>query len=1050
MEVRNVQATNCAGAFAEVLEDLGNGDTASYDPATSELRSNARLQMTFRGSPDTEYGPCSPSLEGRYLAGEGHAIRIMLAGQDQYVWAFDNAAPLYRVRLVLDGAGGARVDMLTPPKDTYHYPRQNTVIEFLPWEALLENGKPQGGKITGETVKNEKIAARVGFFAEADGPYDAAARTFHVRLASGSALQIGIGKGKMDSKAQTQAVANLKSATGPTEDGIALRWDEQHPLDDQLNPSASSSEGFVAYLYMRVWHLKQPDASLTIPISSGQALGQTGLVPVFTGRGRAGDFWTFAVRPEAPQEILPRAIMLGGGLPPHGPREVVAPVSLVTWRSTTGFAHEVLAIEDCRPTVPALTERGCCTFDVGPGGDFDTIQAAVDALPVSGGRICVRAGVYPEEIRIAGKSNIVVAGCGGRTRIESPGDTAREALVSIELEGDDGNISIRELAIDARGQIGIRAVGGSRVEIRRVNIINTITDTAGRTAGPRSAIHAAGTADVRITGCRIEMGGVFSHHAAVYIDTPGGTLIEGNTIETRRDQDNGFSHAWGGIQVAGGSRDLEIRGNVIRGGRGHGITLGSVAFRALDGSNLGVEGAGRGQSDPEPPFAITGIIGSVVVAGDPDTNGSTVFFPEPQPAIEGLVVSANHIEGAGGSGISSLALQVEHDEGVTGPPLCFRRTTFAVTNVVIEDNRILNNARQPARNTGERAAIGGIVLSDGIRATIRQNLIEGNGAGLNAPACGVCVAHGEHVSVVANRIRGNGAITPPPPATVPLPGQGGAFGPRFQGGIVIAAPEPGRQQSDVVNEDGPRNIHLRRNVVDQQDAVAAFVLSRGACRITGNHFHSHGLAGRVSGPTVLVFSVGKPWEAVDLPVGEPNPDRWLQPAGSVKYLNGRAQELPEGDGGTLSFRGNQVTTNGTSTPPAGGFGAWLVSFDHVFAGSNQFAAQSPETSSLPHVMAIGVTLGVSINRIAETLEATQISLAAMAPMLTACAGNHLTHCPAAFGCENHGNPDYFVMEDNLVWFRPPNGRCDEPARPVIEILRRFCASLFGRTPGSEL
>ncbi|MEX2261846.1 MAG: right-handed parallel beta-helix repeat-containing protein [Bryobacteraceae bacterium] len=1036
VEVRNVQSTNCAAAFAEVLEDLGNGDTATYDPATSQLQSNARLRMTFQGSPASECGPCSPSLEGRYLGSESHAIRIMLASPDHYVWAFDNAAPLYRVKLVLDGAGGAQVEMLTPPKDTYHYPRQHNVVEFLPWEALLENGKPLGGKVTGEAVKNEKVASPVGFFGEADGAYEPSARTFHVVLAPGSAFELGVGKGKADSEAI--AVENLKSGTGPTQDGIALRWDEQHPLDDQLNPTDSSSEGFVAYVYMRIWHLKQPNAPLTIPASSGKAIGQTGLVPVFTGRGRPGDFWTIAVRPEAPDEILPREIMLEGGSPPHGPREVVAPVSLITWQSATGSVHHVLAIEDCRPTIVSLTERGCCTYDVGPGGDFETIQAAVDALPVSGGRLCVRAGLYSEEIRIAGKSNVVVAGCGGRTRIESPDEPASEVVVGIELEGGESNISLRDLAIDAHGQIGVRAVGGSRVECRRVNIRAMASDTA----GPRSAIHVSGTTEVRITRSRIEMGAAFSDHAAVYIDAPGATLIEDNTIETRRDQDGDFSHAWGGIHVAGGSRDIEIRDNVIRGGRGHGITLGSVVFRALNGSSLGAEGAGRGQSNPQLPGAVTGIIQSVVVAGDPDTNGSTQFFPEPQPAIEELIIADNHIEGAGASGISSLALQVQLDDRTTRPPLCFRRTTFAVINLVIADNRILDNARQLTQNDGERTAFGGIVLSEAIRTTIRGNLIDGNGAGRNLPVCGICVAQGEHVSVVANRIRRNGAVVPTQPVT-PLPGQGGTLGPRFQGGIVIASPDPGD-----VNLTGPRNIHLRRNVVDQPDAVAAFVVSQGACRITANHFHAHGQAGRILGPAVFASSAGKPSEAVDLPLGEPNPARWLQPAGSVEFLNGRAQEFPDGDGGALCFSGNQVTTNGTSNPPLGGFGAFLFSTDHIFAGGNQFAARSRERSALSHVMAIGATLDVSVNRVAETLEATEISLAAMAGMLTACAGNQLTHCLAVFGCRNHGNPDYFVMEDNLVWFLPVSGRCEEPARPVIEVLQRLCTVLFGRTPGT--
>ena len=236
VEVRNVQATDCAAAFAEVLEDLGHGDTATYDAATCELRSNARLQMTFQGSPAAECGPCQPSLEGRYLGGESHAIRIMLTAPDRYVWAYDNAAPLYRVRLVLDGAGGSRVEMLTPPKDTFHHPRQQTVVEFLPWEALLDNGRAQDGPSTGATFVNEKIAARVGILAEVDGPYDPAARTFHVRLAPGSAQQIGVGTGTTDSKAEKQAAINLKTGTVPEQDGFALRWDPATPLRRTAQP----------------------------------------------------------------------------------------------------------------------------------------------------------------------------------------------------------------------------------------------------------------------------------------------------------------------------------------------------------------------------------------------------------------------------------------------------------------------------------------------------------------------------------------------------------------------------------------------------------------------------------------------------------------------------------------------------------------------------------------------------------------------------------------------------------------------------------------------
>jgi hypothetical protein len=1028
VEVRKVQAVDCHDGFEEVLEELGNGDTATYDPATCELRSNTRLQMTFQSSSAGECGACEPSLEGRYLGGESHAIRIMLTGPNHYVWAVDNAAPPYRVRLVLDGGGGARVDMLTPPKDMYHYPRQNTVVEFLPWEALLENGTPAGGKVAGENVKNEKVAAPVGFFADADGPYDPVARSFHVRLAPGNALQLGVGKGKAESNAEAKAIANLKSGQGPIQDGIALRWDEQHPLDDQLNPSESSADGFVTYVYMRVWHLKQPDASLTIPTSSTEPLGNTGLVPVFTGKGRPGDFWTVAVRPEAPDEILPLDIMREGGLPPQGPREIVTPICLVTWNSLTGGAHEVIAIEDCRPGLPALTDHGCCTYDVGPGGDFESIQAAVNALPTSGGRICVRPGVYREEIHIAGRSNVVLSGCAGRTQIITPENPAGDALVTIELEEDERNISVRNVTIEGRGQVGIRGTGGSRIEITGV----TLLATARGDVTLRSAIETTGAQDVRITRCHVRMGGAFSHHAAVYVDCPAYALIEGNTIETQTDA-NGSSFAWGGIQVAGGSNGIEVRDNVIRGGRGHGITLGSVIYRALNGSNLGLQGAGAGQSNDQAPFALTGILRTFVDASDVE------FFPEPQPAIDNLLIFDNQIDSAGGSGISSLALEVEHDRRATGPPLCFRRTTFPVINLTISDNRITGNARQPAQNTGDRFAVGGIVLSEANRATVRGNLIEGNGVNFPVPICGICVARGEHVSLVSNRVRGNGPLRSTASANAIA---------RFRGGIVLAA--PAQPDAPMSSANGPRNIVVRRNMVDQPNAPAAFIFSLGACRIMNNHLHSNTTAGALALPPVVVFSFGKPFEAVDIPAGEPNPARWRQPEGSRQYLNGRAQQLPDGDGGTLVFNGNQVTTNGAQTVSGAAFGAWLISSDHVCAAGNSFAARHQprpveRLTPVPHALIVGLTSIVTTNRVAETLEATTISLAAMAPMMIAVAGNQLTHCPAIFGCANHGNPEYFIQEDNLVWFRPAEGRCEVPAQPIIAILRGLCASLFGPT-----
>ena len=1022
VEVRTVQARDCAAAFAEVLEDLGDGDTATYDPFTCELRSRARLQMTFRGSPPGDCAACEPSHEGRYLAGESHTVRVMLTAPDRYVWAFDNGAPLYRVRLVLDGTGGARVDLLTPPKDTFHYPRQNSVVEFLPWAALLDNVRTQDGV---PTARNERVAAHGGFFAEADAPYDQVTRSFHVRLAAGGPQLSAPAAAKSNPKGQPQ---NAKSGQTTTDETIALRWDPTHPFQAELNPTESSPDGFITYLYMRVWHVKEAGSSPTIAVTSTAPLGQTGLVPVITGRGRAGDFWTIAVRPEARDEILPREIMREGGVPPHGPREVVAPISLLTWQSNDGIVHRVADYDDCRPMMPALTERDCCTYEVGPGADFESIQDAVQALPPSGGQICVREGIYREHIVIANRRNVVLKGCGARTRIESPADAANDALVTVEMNAGDRRITIRDLTIRAEGQIGIRAFGsGSRLELRNL----AVAVAPSRQNELRSAIQVVGIADVRILRSRIQMDGTFSQHAAVYLDCPGRALVEGNSIETRGDRATGVSFAWGGLQIAGGSRDVEIRGNRILGGRGHGVTLGSVIFRSPDGSALGSEGPGRGQSAAESPFAITGVIEPIVVAGDPDNGGSREFFPEPLPEIERCLVIGNTIEAAGASGISSVALQVVHDPRARRAPLCHRRTTFAVSHLRVDANHIFgctHHALEPAST----AAFGGVILSDATHATIRNNLIETNGTQQQAAVCGICVGRGEDIAIVSNRIRGNGAES--------------NFSRPFSGGIVILAPEAD-DSGNVFGEHSARNIHIRRNVVDEPASIGLSVFSRGACRIHNNYIQAQRRNGESSGPAVVVFNGGRPWEAVDLPVNEPTPDRWVQPGGSFVFLNGTAQQFPAGDGGSISFHGNVVVAigaGGSISSPA--LGTLLFSSDHTSMVGNRLSAQS-RTTPVPHVLVGGVTTDASGNRIADTLESVPISLAAMAAMLTAVGTNVLTHCPAVFGCENTGNPDYFISEDNLVWFRPAEGGCDAAAAPMMQLLRSLCAVFAPRQPG---
>ncbi len=1035
VETRKVDADDCAEAFAEVLEELGDGATATYDPATCELRSNARLQLGFFGEAAGDCEGCEPELRGKYLGNENHTIQIMLASAGSYVWAFDNGAPLYRAKLIVDGDGGATIRMLTPPKDQYHEPVLNQVVEILPWGALLDNGKPTTGKAATGSISNEKIASRAGFFAEVDAPYQTGDHSFHARVDPVSLQQIGVSINKGASKSQSMAEQAVKTGESPAAEVIALEWDAAHPQAAQLNANAPSTPELESYVYVRPWHVKKPGEPLTIPTTSKTPLGRTGVVPTFSGSGRRGDFWRATLRTAKRDEILPLALMRPGGVPPDGPREVVAPIALIEWNSLFGANHRVVSIHDCRPSLPAITQRGCCTFVVGTGtsGRFHSIQQAVNALPPRGGHICVLPGIYREEIRVAGRAQVTISGCGDRTVIASPEEPEAEALVELRGEAAPSRLVLERLAIRATGQLGVLAAGQG-VELRKLSIQ---TRPRGGEQTP-SAIRALEVERLRIVENRIAMAGDFSHHAAVYIDAIEGALVERNRIETRAGGEQNRLDAWGGIQIAGDSHRVEIRGNTIGGGRGHGVTLGSARWRATDGGVLGIEGAGLGQSDPEEPFSLSGRLGPVEEIIDDQT---LLYYPEPDPAIDDLLIADNEIRGFRGSGIGALAVEVTHDEVASSAPLCMRRRTFRADRLTIRDNRIEGNAQGPPGALGEDRTRGGITLSEAVGLEIAGNHIERNGAGeAPGPVCGIYLGFGEDIVIGENRIAANGRFSEAVRETTGL-----------SGGIVLQQPTDA-SMADALREASVQRVSVRRNVVESPRGPALSMTGGGACSATANYLESVAQSMRIAGGalTVHILHVGRPWEAVDLPPNEPSPARWTQPVGSQDYLNGRAQEV-ESTGG-LIFSGNQVTTHIRGEVPGGrAIPVLLLSTDSVVMTANQLSAQAPRDSMRTHCWVIGSTVNVAHNRIAEGIETARVSLIAMAPMLTLAEDNVLTHCPVIFGGLNHDNPLYFADEGNLNWFRMQNLRCESQALEMFPQLQNTLNALFGavQSPGPD-
>ncbi|HEY1964861.1 MAG TPA: DUF6519 domain-containing protein, partial [Acidobacteriaceae bacterium] len=130
------------------------------------------------------------------------------------------------------------------------------------------------------------------------------------------------------------------------------------------------------------------------------------------GSFQTGDFWTFAARTaDGSVETLTKA-------PSRGIHHHYARLSIVDL--------SVPSATDCRTKWPPTSgaECGCCcTCTVGDGvesfGAFTSIQKAIDALPASGGEVCILPGRYFENVFIENRRDIVVHGCGWQTRIAS-------------------------------------------------------------------------------------------------------------------------------------------------------------------------------------------------------------------------------------------------------------------------------------------------------------------------------------------------------------------------------------------------------------------------------------------------------------------------------------------------------------------------------------------------------------------------------------------------------------------------------------------------------
>lgn len=227
------------------------------------------------------------------------------------------------------------------------------------------------------------------------------------------------------------------------------------------------------------------------------------------------------------------------------------------------------SIEDCRhPFHPLTRLANCCTRRVGDGiqshGEFTSIQAAIGSLPAAGGQICVLPGTYTENVRIANRRDVILSGCGKRSRLVSnpPQGELAQADPVIHIVNSTG-IRIESLAIEAHDTgygILVETQLGGALEQRPLPVLDIVLSKLSVQAATRSAIEVHGARFVTIEHCDIEMRDLAGSWPGVFV-TADDVLIECNTVRVLplRQLTNALTFVavggvgLGGLQIGGTS-----------------------------------------------------------------------------------------------------------------------------------------------------------------------------------------------------------------------------------------------------------------------------------------------------------------------------------------------------------------------------------------------------------------------------------------------------------------------------------------------------------------
>jgi hypothetical protein len=786
---------DCVEASAQLRATItapAPGDTSGtahgFDAEMCEVLCKARLTVDFTAG-DTAQDPCKPRVTGGYLGAENQAIRVQLSAADRLLWAYDNVEPLYRVQIenaTPDTDGSISIEFLTPPHDPVLFPLQGAIVEILPWDAALAN--------------DEKVSAASGHLARVTASYDPGTNLLRIAPAIPAELQEWLQSADRDPILSTR-----------------------DPVEERR------------YLYARIWQPgPEESADLDHPFQPGTAvpLPGTGIELTFSDFGLPGDFWIIAARPNTPDLVVPWRLLDAAA--PMGPQRFYAPLGLVHW-TVDAMGAASATVEDCRHRFRKLCDvESCCTIHVGDGhsshGEVDDLQVAIDLLPPAGGQICLLPGRHEAAARILERDNIVIQGCGLRSRVvAAAGQT--EPVIGIE---DSRDIVLRDFAIDSETTVLIAALRPERLHLARMHL----------RARDRGAVIATAGDGVRLVECAINtlplaaplIGTGAPLEPAVFLAGDRLSVLR-NRIVTQPGESSRLT-ALGGLQIGGDSTDVEIADSLIEGGNNAGIVLGSIDFvpppviasqqtiqtyyaarhalptyaswlRISDDDCINIDPRPRPPDDPDQPTPPV-----------PISDG---------PVVDCRIVN-NRILDMGASGITA-AFWFDPDG---------EDDAIVTDRLRIDGNEIRGCMRLELANLApelrEVVAFGGISLASGAEITIRDNRIVEVGTGHSTPVVGIFVLDGEALAIERNHARDNGRI-----ADLETDIEIG-----WAGGIIVSLARPAvdffAPIGDQVQarQDGAPALIVADNVIVAREGRALCVIGVGPMVIHGNQLTAHG------------------------------------------------------------------------------------------------------------------------------------------------------------------------------------------------------------------